>query len=384
MDYDFDTIIDRSGTGSLKWQKYANSDVLPLWVADMDFACAPEILAGLQARLDHKIMGYTVPPGMAIDAALAYMERQHGYKAEPEWLFFMHGMVPGLNIAARVFGESGDGVLTCTPIYPPFLSAPVWQDRISQTSQLKWDGNRWTFDFDDLEQKVTPQTKTFFLCNPHNPVGRVYDRDELLELAAFCEKHDLVLLSDEIHCDLILDHVPHILTATLGSQIEERTITFLAPSKTYNVPGLACAFAVIKNARLRAAFKNTARGFVTEVNPFGYAGLVAAYNKGESWRQALLVYLRANRDFLYRYVAENIPEVRMRPMQATYLAWMDVSALKEMGVDNPHAFFVKAGVGLSPGADFGDPDYLRINFGCPRAILEQALERMAIAVSKRR
>ncbi|WOO39867.1 PatB family C-S lyase [Rubellicoccus peritrichatus] len=384
MEYDFDTVLDRSGTGSLKWEKYAGSDVLPLWVADMDFVSAPEIIEALQKRLDHGVMGYTLPPQDTTDAALAYLKNKHGYDAKPEWLFWMHGMVPGLNVAARAFGETGDEILTCTPIYPPFLSAPVWQERKSGTSHLQWDGKRWTFDFDDLEAKVTPRSRTFYLCNPHNPVGRVYDRDELIKLAEFCERHDLVLLSDEIHCDLILNDVKHICTATLSKEIDERTITFMAPSKTYNVPGLACAFAVIRNPQIRAKFKNAARGLITEVNPFGYAGCAAAYELGEPWRQALLGYLRENRDYLYQFITERIPEIKLHPMEATYLAWLNIEGLLTIGIDNPHQFFVDAGVGLSPGKDFADGNYLRLNFGCPRSILETALERMEKAVSAER
>lgn len=384
MEYDFDTVLDRNGTGSLKWQKYAGRDVLPLWVADMDFVSAPEIIESLQERLDHGVMGYTLPPQEAVDAALNYLKDKHGYEAKPEWLFWMHGMVPGLNIAARAFGELGDEVLTCTPIYPPFLSAPVWQDKKSVTSHLKWDGARWTFDFDDLEEKVSPRTRIFYLCNPHNPVGRVYDRDELMKLADFCERHGLILLSDEIHCDLILNDVKHICTATLSKEIDERTITFMAPSKTYNVPGLACAFAVIRNSQIRAQFKKVARGLVTEVNPFGYAGCIASYNKGEPWRQALLEYLRKNRDFLYSFIEERIPEIKLRPMEATYLAWLNIEELRGMGIENPHKFFEDAGVGLSPGQDFADGNYLRLNFGCPRSVLETALNRMEKAVSEKR
>lgn len=384
MEYDFDTVLDRNGTGSLKWQKYAGRDVLPLWVADMDFVSAPEIIESLQERLDHGVMGYTLPPQEAVDAALNYLKDKHGYEAKPEWLFWMHGMVPGLNIAARAFGELGDEVLTCTPIYPPFLSAPVWQDKKSVTSHLKWDGARWTFDFDDLEEKVSPRTRIFYLCNPHNPVGRVYDRDELMKLADFCERHGLILLSDEIHCDLILNDVKHICTATLSKEIDERTITFMAPSKTYNVPGLACAFAVIRNPQIRAQFKKVARGLVTEVNPFGYTGCIASYNKGEPWRQALLEYLRKNRDFLYSFIEERIPEIKLRPMEATYLAWLNIEELRGMGIENPHKFFEDAGVGLSPGQDFADGNYLRLNFGCPRSILETALNRMEKAVSEKR
>ncbi len=383
MSYDFDTVIDRHGTGSLKWDRFG-PDVLPLWVADMDFACAPEVLEALHARVDHGIMGYTLPSREAEDAALAYLERQHGYKAEREWLVWMHGMVPGLNIAARAYAESGDEVLTCTPVYPPFLGAPSWQDRVSTTSPLKWDGARWTFDFDDLKNKVTDRTRLFYLCSPHNPVGRVYDQAELRGLGDFCRKHNLVLLSDEIHCDLLLGGIKHTCTATLSPEIEDICVTFMAPSKTYNVPGLACAFATIKDATLRGKFKLAARGLITEINPFGYAGLIACYEKGEPWRQELLAYLKANRDFLYGFIEENLPEIKVRPMEATYLAWLNIEGLKALGIENPHRFFIEHGVGLSPGKDFGDDRYLRLNFGCPRSVLEEALNRMVKAVAAKR
>lgn len=383
MSYNFDTIINRSGTGSLKWNRFG-PDVLPLWVADMDFACAPEVLEALRDRVDHGVMGYTVAPREAEDAALAYLDRVHGYKAEREWLVWMHGMVPGLNIAARAYATKGEEVLTCTPVYPPFLGAPDWQDRVSITSHLEWDGNRWTFDFADLEQKVTDQTKLFYLCSPHNPVGRVYDKQELSRIAHFCLKHKLVLLSDEIHCDLILDDASHTCTATLSPEIEDATVTFMAPSKTYNVPGLSCAFAIIKDATLRGKFKLAARGLITEINPFGYTGLIASYNKAEPWRKELISYLRNNRDYLYSFIGKEMPEITLNPMEATYLAWLNVEGIKALGIDNPQTFFIEHGVGLSPGKDFGDDNYLRLNFGCPRSVLEDALSRMAKAVQSLR
>lgn len=383
MNYDFDTVINRHGTGSLKWDRFG-PEVLPLWVADMDFACAPEVLEALHARVDHGIMGYTIPPRTAEDAALAYLKRQHGYTAEREWLVWMHGMVPGLNIAARAFSVPGDEVLCNSPVYPPFLNAPGWQDRVSVNSPLRWDGKRWTFDFEDLEKKVTPKTKLFYLCSPHNPVGRVFDRDELLALGEFCVRHGILLLSDEIHCDLLLNGAKHTSTVTLSPEIEDITISFMAPSKTYNVPGLACAFATIKDTTLRNKFKLAARGLITEINPFGYAGLTACYEKGEPWRQALLAYLKANHDFLYDFIAKKIPEITLRPMQATYLAWLNIEGLKARGIENPHSFFIENGVGLSPGKDFGDDRYLRLNFGCPRSTLEEALDRMARAVAAKR
>lgn len=383
MAYDFDTVLDRTGTGSLKWEKYAGQDVIPLWVADMDFRAAPEILDALHARVDHGVMGYTLPNAEVVDAVLAYLSRVHGYEAKAEWLHWLPGVVPALNVVARAFGESDDSMLTCTPVYPPFLFCGPWQGKECVTSHLKYKGGEWTFDWDDLEAKVTEKTRTFILCNPHNPVGRVYREDELRALVDFCKRHNLVLISDEIHCDLLFDGKKHLMTATLGDDVDDMTVTLNAPSKTYNIPGLACSFAVIKNPELRLKFKQAARGFITEVNPFGYVGCAAAYNQGEPWRVALMEYLTQNRDLLYNFVSQSLPGIKLQQtMEATYLAWMNVEGLKERGVKNPHAFFLENGVGLSPGSDFGDDRYLRLNFGCPRSELERGLDRMAKAVAK--
>lgn len=381
MPYDFDTVLDRTGTGSLKWDRYAGRDVIPLWVADMDFHSAPEILSALRDRVDHGVMGYTLPNSEVIDAVLGYLLRVHGYAAKAEWLHWLPGVVPALNVVARAFGEPGDAIITCTPVYPPFLSCGPWQGKDCITSHLKLYEGEWTFDWADLEAKVTDKTRIFILCNPHNPVGRVYREDELRAVVDFCQRHKLVLVSDEIHCDLLFDGKSHIMTASLGDDVDDMTVTLNAPSKTYNIAGLACSFAVIRNPELRLAFKQAARGFITEVNPFGYVGCAAAYNKGESWRRALMDTLTANRDLLYQFVAENLPGVAFQQtMEATYLAWMNVECLKAKGVENPHAFFIQHGVGLSPGSDFGDDRYLRLNFGCPRSELERGLERMAKAV----
>ncbi|GHC10760.1 MalY/PatB family protein [Cerasicoccus arenae] len=382
MAYDFTSILDRSGTGSLKWDRYAGRDVLPLWVADMDFRSAPEIIDALNARTAHGVLGYTLPNTEVVDAVLGYLSRVHGYEAKAEWLHWLPGVVPALNVVARAYGERGDSVLTCTPVYPPFLSCGPWQEKSLISSHLKQQDGEWTFDFDDLEAKVTPNTRIFILCNPHNPVGRVYREDELLAIADFCKRHDLILISDEIHCDLLFDDNKHRMTATLSEEINQRTVTLNAPSKTYNIPGLACSFAVIPNAELRLRFKQAARGFITEVNPYGYVGCAAAYNHGEPWRQELMTYLTGNRDYLYDFVSQHLPGIEFQQtMEATYLAWMNVEDLKAKGVENPHAFFIEHGVGLSPGSDFGDDRFLRLNFGCPRSVLEQALERMAKAVA---
>ena len=375
--YDFDTIYDRSGTGSLKWDRHAGTDVLPLWVADMDFRAPPAVIDALKIRADHGIFGYTMPHADVADEVLAYLKSRHGVDAQPEWLIWYPGMVPALNVACRALAASGDGVITATPIYPPFLSAPAYSDRQLQAVPLRLKGDEWTFDFEAMEATVTDRTRLFILCNPHNPVGRVFRRDELERLAEFCIRHDLIICSDEIHCDLILDDAEHIPLSTLGPEIRDRTVTLHAPSKTYNLPGLCCAYAVIPNPRLRLEMKKTARGIITEVNAFGYAGCAAAYRYGEPWRRDLIAYLRANRDLVYDFISTRIPEIALHPMQATYLAWLDVRALK---LEQPTSFFIEHGVGLSDGAHFGGAGYLRINFGCPRGTLQEALNRMESAV----
>ncbi len=384
MAFDFDTPIDRRHTGSMKWDKYQNRDILPLWVADMDFLSPPAVIEALCARADHGVYGYTVPTAEAAQAIVDYARTRHGYAVQPEWLVWSHGLVPALSIACRAFAREGEGVLVCTPVYPPMLSCPVSMDRKLIPVPLKVSGDRWEFDWPALEKAVTPDTRIFILCSPHNPVGRVWSREELARVAQFCEKHNLVLVSDEIHCDLVLDDdVKHTVTASLGKEVEARTITQLAASKTFNLPGLACAVSVIADPQLRAAFKQAAQGLVTEINVFGYAGTIAAFNHGEPWRRELIAYLRANRDYLYEFVKTRLPQLKLLPMQATYLAWIDARGL---GVENLAKFFEDAGVGLSPGSIFGDAGkgYVRLNFGCPRATLKEALERMEKAVKAKK
>jgi cystathionine beta-lyase len=377
--YDFDTVPDRRGYGSLKWEKYADKDILPLWVADMDFASAPEITSALQARLDHGIFGYTIPFEGPVQAVLNYLERQHGYSARSTWLNFLPGLVPAINLCCHAFLEPDQSVMTATPVYPPFLSAPDYAGRESIHVPLCLDDtDRWTLDIAAMEAAIQPKTRMLILCSPHNPVGRVFTRDELIKLADFCERHDLILISDEIHCDLVFDpNARHIVTATLSESIAKRTVTLMAPSKTYNLPGLACAFSIIEDPTLRLQFQKTTRGIITEVNCFGYAGCEAAYNHGEPWRQALLKYLRGNYEFVFDFVKNELPQVVFRPMEATYLAWFDVSSL---GLKNPVQHFEKHGLGLSDGVPFAGLQHLRLNFGCPRATLEEGLRRMKIAV----
>ena len=377
--YNFDTCPERTGYGSLKWDKYKGRDILPLWVADMDFVTAPEILEALQHRLDHGVFGYTIPHEAPIEAVINYLDRQHGYSARAAWLNFLPGLVPAINLCCHAFTAPGDSVMTATPVYPPFISAPDYAERELIKVPLCLDSeDRWTLDIDAMEAAIQPHTKIFVLCSPHNPVGRVFSKEELTALADFCERHDLILISDEIHCDLVFDaEAKHTLTATLSEQIADRTVTLMAPSKTYNLPGLACAFSIIENTKLRAQFQKTIRGIITEVNCFGYAGITAAYDHGEPWRQALLTYLRNNYNLIYDFIRREIPEITFRPMESTYLAWLDVSKL---GIKDPVRHFEKHGVGLTDGTPFDGHQHLRLNFGCPHSRLEEGLEKIKAAL----
>lgn len=386
--FDFDTVLERRATDSQKWQKYADRDMLPLWVADMDFKSAPSIIAALHARVEHGIFGYARPVKSTIDAVVTAMAQRYEWTIDPSWIVWLPGLVVGLNVTAQAFAEPGDEVLTLSPVYAPFMSAPKNSARVSISVPFALNPSAnagrggWEIDWAALEAAVTPRTKLFYLCNPHNPLARVWRRDELTQLGEFCVRHNLVLCSDEIHCDLILEPtLPHIPTATLSPEIAARTITLMAPSKTYNVPGLGASFAIIPDAMRRARFIRATAGIVAEVTSLGFAACEAAYRDAEPWRQALLAYLRGNRDYLLETLPREIPGLVIEaPVEATYLLWMNVSAL---GLQNPVAHFEQHGVGLSDGAMFGAKKgtHLRLNFGCPRATLAESVRRMKAALA---
>ena len=370
----FDTPIDRRGSDSFKWGKYAGRDILPLWVADMDFAAPPAVLAALHRRIEHGVFGYGGPWPSLTESVLAHLQGEYGWSIEPEWLVWLPGLVTGLNVACQaVDGE----VLTATPIYPPFLSAPHFSGRKLNRVDLALDNNRWQWDMAAVQQATTAATRLFLFCHPHNPVGRCWSRDELLALADYAERNDLVVCSDEIHCGLILDaDKRHIPFASLSPAAAQRSITLLAPSKTFNIPGLGCAFAVIPNPALRRRFEQAMHGIVPHVNVLGLAACEAAFRHGGDWHRELIAYLRGNRDRVAATM-DSLPGVRMAPVEATYLAWIDV---RDLRLAKPAAHFEAHGIGLSDGADFGAPGWLRLNFGCPRATLDEALTRFERAV----
>ena len=374
---DFDEIIDRSGTSSVKWERYHGRDILPLWVADMDFRSPPAVIDALRQRVDHGVFGYTLPPAELAEAVLAHLSQDFGWRVEPEWIVWLPGIVAGLNGACRAVGSDGDDVLILTPVYPPFFSAPRLSGRTTLAIPLAEDGNRWTLDLEAIERAVTPRTRLLLLCNPHNPVGRVYDRHELSRLAELCEKRRLTICSDEIHAGLVLEPGRrHIPIASLSPETASRTITLHAPSKTCNIAGLGCGFAVIPSPDLRQRFLQVTEGIVPYVNALGYTAALAAYRDCRDWHAQLIDYLRGNLALVEQSV-QRMPALAMNHVEATYLAWIDCGKL---GVKKPAAFFEDAGVGLSDGSSFGGEGFVRLNFGCPRTLLRQALERMEHAL----
>jgi len=376
--FDFDQIIDRRDSASLKWNKYKGKDIIPMWVADMDFQAPRPILEALHKRVEHGVFGYGVPPEGLVQVVVDRMAQQYGWTIQPSWIVWMPGVVSALNVACRACGDDGDEVLIFSPIYPPFLSAPPSARRSVKTIPLAREAGRYVMDCDRFEHEIGDKSRLLILCNPHNPVGRRFDRRELEHVAEVCLAHDLVICSDEIHCDLVLDNGPHTPTASLSPEISARTITLMAPSKTFNIPGLGCSFAIIENPELRAKFNKAQHGIVPGVNVLGYTACLAAFRHCEPWRHALLDYLRVNEQLVHRMVNNEMPDLSMDHVEATYLAWIDT---RRLNLPEPGRFFEQAGVGLSDGKHFEGEGFVRLNFGCPRATLLAGLERMKRAVT---
>jgi cysteine-S-conjugate beta-lyase len=377
--YDFDTVIDRRYSDSHKWRKYHSRNIIPMWVADMDFASPPDVIKALQDRVAQGVFGYGEPHAQLKQAILAHLQDRFEWCVAPEWFVWLPGLVTGLNLVCRSVGAPGAGIVTMVPVYPPFLTAPSLSGKRLQTTRMAFIDGQWRFDADELRRVIDDDTALFMLCNPHNPTGRVFSRKELEDLADICLSTDLIICSDEIHCDLVLQPAcRHIPIASISPQIAERTITLMAPSKTFNLPGLGCAFALIPNLELRRRFKAAMAGIVPHVNVLGFTAAQAAYQHGRPWLDALVDYLRKNRDIVQAAV-ERTGVLRMGEVQATYLAWIDT---RPTGIADPVRFFEQAGVGLSDGADFGTDGFVRLNFGCPQSLLATALERMTSALSR--
>ena len=381
MAFDFATPVERRAPegqyASQKWHRYA-ADVLPLWVADMDFHSPPAVIDALQRRVAHGVYGYGEVPTTLSEALCQWSAHHYAWSIEPEWQQWLPGVVPALHFAAMALTQPGEGVLTIAPIYPPFLAVAERTGRLAQQAMLAEPaapGEPWRLDNEALEAAITPQTRLLLWCHPHNPTGRVWTLRELEQLAAVVERHDLWVVSDELHCDLLLDEgARHRPLAALFPELAKRTITLWAPSKTFNLAGLTSACAVIPDPTLRHRFAEATKGFLPDGNVLGLVAAEAAYREGEPWRQALLDVLRRHRTALEARVA-TWPGVSLSAPESTYLAWLD---MRDAGLGETPAqtLLEKAGVALSEGAAFGCPGFVRLNFGTTASQLEAALSRM--------
>ena len=392
MPYDFDRLIDRRHTNAIKWDAYP-SDVLPMWVADMDFAAPEPILAALRTKVEHGIFGYEWAPKELLETVAARMQKLHGWQVTADMVVAIPGIVSGFNVAARIAIQPGEGLLVQPPVYPPFLQVHVNTGLKLQIARLRQVDNpetlRYEIDFDDFKAAMNAKnvhTAMFLLCQPHNPTGGIYTPQQLTRLAEMCLENDTLICSDEIHSELLLGGACYTPMAAISPEIAQRTITLVAPSKTFNVAGLFCGFAIIPNPELCKAFKQEVERMTLHVSSLGLAAAQASFSgECEDWLAELLTYLTNNRNFLASYVARNMPDVRTTLPDATYLAWLDCNALVSSGriSTSPYKFFLdKAKVALNDGASFGPggEGFVRFNFGCPRSTMLQALERMKIAL----
>lgn len=371
----FDHTPDRKPTFAFKWEKYKGKDVIPAWVADTEFSCAQPILDALHSRVDHGPLGYHHPTQYqpAFDAVVRWLDKQHNWQIEPEWVVWVPGVVPGFNIACTAYCQPGDKVMVQTPNYPPLLAAPALQQMERVDIPTVEQNGRYTIDLAELEhQAADPACKLFIVCNPMNPVGSVLTAEELDTIADICQRHNVLLCSDEIHCDLVLEEGATHLPASKHPGLQDHSLTLMAASKTFNVAGLGCSFAVIPNAKLRQAFAKQITGLVPWANVLGLVATEAAFTQCDDWHQELVTYLRGNRDYLVEHINQ-IPGLKALKPDATYLLWIDASGL---GVKDVQKWCEERGVGPSPGRDFHAPDCFRINFGCSRQMLEEIVARL--------
>jgi cystathionine beta-lyase len=390
--YDFDTVIDRQPTSSIKWsyrkQLTGVADVLPLFIADMDFASPPEVVKAIKKRAAHPLYGYTGNTDEYYNGLINWMKKRHGWSGiQRDWILFSPGVVAGFSFAIQAYSQPGDKVIIQPPCYYPFKMSIDNNGRQLVNNPLKLVKGRYVMDYEDLDKKIDGRTKMIILCSPHNPVGRVWTRAELEQLVEICEKKDIVIVSDEIHMDLILGRIKHTPIAAISVEAMQRTVTLVAPSKTFNLAGLSNSSAIIPNKKLRDAFLNVTQNHGIHFgNIFGIVAQEAAYAKGEAWLEELLVYLRGNFKYLEEFIKEKIPGLKVYPLEGTFLAWVDCTSLGMDDAALKEFMLKKAKLWLDEGTMFGSGGsmFMRINIGCPRSILKQALERLEKAVKELR
>ncbi|MFA6508814.1 MAG: MalY/PatB family protein [Treponemataceae bacterium] len=384
MIYDFDEVIDRKDTQSSKWDnvgtRVGNPSALPMWVADTDFRCPQPVVDAIKTRMDHMIYGYPYVVPEFKQATIDWIGRKHGWKLDPAWIIFATGIVPVFNTMVQAFTEPGDEVIIQGPVYHPFGFAVVDNDRIISNNSLIYKDGCYSIDFDDLERRAkSPKAKLMILCNPHNPVGRVWTRDELARISEICVAHDVIMISDEIHSDLMLFGSRHFPVASLDRRYAMNTVTCYAPSKTFNTAGLRGSGIVIPNPEIRKGLEvQFKKNRSIQQNVFAVPAYVAAYTECDDYLEQLLVYLEENVRFLEDYLLEKMPRIRLVKPEAMYLMWLECSGLGIEGDALADFFVNKSLVAISRGDGFGSEGirFVRLNIGCPRSTLRQALEQI--------
>lgn len=370
----FENTPNRQSTYAFKWEKYKGKDILPVWVADTEFACPKPILDALQKRIEHGVLGYTLPAQYtpASDAIKSWCLAQYNWHIQHEWIVWTPGVVPAFNMACKAFCGPGDAVMVQTPNYPPLLAAPKINDMQQVLISTVLIDGRWTLDLAEFEQQAArPECKLFIMCNPMNPVGSVMSKGELDKIAKICNMHDVVLCSDEIHCDLILSDMQHTPASSIDA-IADKSVTLMAASKTFNIAGLGTSFAIIPDPQVRAKFSKAGMGIVPWVNILGLVATETAFTLCDDWHKQELAYLKNNRDYLVDEI-NKIVGLQAQIPDATYLLWVDASGL---GVKDTQAWCENKGVGPSPGRDFGQKDFFRINYGSSNTFLQQVVARL--------
>jgi len=384
--YDFDTVIDRRNTGSMKWDTNPDATILPMWVADMDFPGPPEVIDAVRKRAEAGVFGYTVPFSGYYEAIAAWLKRRHQFEIQTEWIKFGPGVVPALNMLLKAYTDPGDKVIIQMPVYYPFFVSIRNNHREILDNPLKFVDGRYAMDFDDLEIKARdPRAKIMILCSPHNPVGRVWTKEELTRLGEICLRNNVIVLSDEIHNDLIFRGCHHTVFATINEDFARNSVVCVAPSKTFNMAGLQTSSIIIPDEKLRALYNDVLESnFMRRPNLFGIVALEAAYRHGEAWLEELLDYLQGNLDFMTDFITRNIPRIKIIKPEGTYLVWMDFRALGMTGKELENFMMNKAKLWLDEGYIFGSAGdgFERINIACPRATLAEALHRLDTAINR--
>ncbi|GFN36870.1 MalY/PatB family protein [Tepidimicrobium xylanilyticum] len=381
--HDFDRIVERRNTNSVKWdgldQLYGREDLLPLWVADMDFPVAPAITEALKKRLEHGVYGYSLISNRYYEAVIKWMEKRHNWSIQKEWIVFTPGVVPALSYAVKAFTKPGDKVILQSPVYHPFYSSITDNGRHVVTNPLIYRDGKYYMDYEDLEKKIDSKTRLLFLCSPHNPVGRVWKEEELRKLGEICIKNDIIVVSDEIHFDIVFKGHKHTVFANVSEEIKENSIICTAPSKTFNIAGLQVSNIIIPNRRLRERFIiELEKDHILSPNIFGQEALIAAYEQSEDWLEQLIDYIEGNKDYFMDFVKENLPQLDVIDSEGTFLLWVDCSRLNMDSEELKDFFINKCRLALNQGDMFGEEGKLfyRFNIGCPRKIMEEALMRI--------